>query len=124
MKTILVGTGAIGGTVAVLAKANGFDLHVVCRGEETAEKIKNDGLYLKGPRGEHKVKLHAYPDIESIDQHDYDICIIASKAYAMPEIAKAMLPHIKEDALLYPCRTACALKSLRTSWARRGRLAA
>jgi 2-dehydropantoate 2-reductase len=112
VKTILVGTGAIGGTVAVLAKANGFDLHVVCRGEETAEKIKNDGLYLKGPRGEHKVKLHAYPDIESIDQHDYDICIIASKAYAMPEIAKAMLPHIKEDALVVSMQNGMCLEIL------------
>jgi len=112
MKTILVGAGAIGATVAALAKVNGFDLDIVCRSVEAAEKIKNEGLYLKGSKGEHKVKINAYPSIEAVDQRDYDICIIATKAYAMPDIARTMLDYIKDDAIVVSMQNGMCLDIL------------
>ena len=35
MKTILIGAGAIGGTVAVLTKNAGYDVSILCRSEKS-----------------------------------------------------------------------------------------
>ena len=55
MKTIVVGAGAIGGTVAVLLKEAGYDVRIMCHSESTRKLIEEEGFYLNGAKGEHKV---------------------------------------------------------------------
>ena len=47
MKTIVVGAGAIGGTVAVLLKNAGYDIRIMCHSEKSKELIEKDGEYAK-----------------------------------------------------------------------------
>lgn len=99
MKIVLIGVGAIGGSVAVLAAKAGYDLDVVCQNNETAEKIKTQGFQLSGVKGEHLIKINAFSTVEELNEQ-YDICIISTKAYAMPDIARQMLSHIKDNSIV------------------------
>ena len=40
MKTILIGAGAIGGTVAVLTKEAGYDVSMLCHNTTTKNEIE------------------------------------------------------------------------------------
>ena len=40
MKTLLIGAGAIGGTVAVLTKNAGYDISILCHSEKTKSEAR------------------------------------------------------------------------------------
>lgn len=99
MKTVLIGLGSIGGTVAAMARVGGHEIDVVVNGEEKAELIRREGFKLTGANGEHTVNFNTFGSIDALEGK-YDVCIIATKYQQMPEIAKAMLPYLKEDSLV------------------------
>lgn len=99
MRCVLVGPGAIGGTVAAFATQAGFALDVVCSNAELAKQLRTEGFRLRGARGTHTVKLHTFAGIDSLEQ-GYDIAIIATKAFVMPELARQLLPKMQPDCLL------------------------
>ena len=98
MRTVLIGLGSIGGTVAAMAYVGGHEIDVVANGEEKAAKIR-EGFTLTGAKGEHTVKMNTFGSIDALEG-EYDICIIATKYQQMPDIARAMLPHLKADSLV------------------------
>ena len=100
MKTIVVGAGAIGGTVAVLLKEAGYDVRIMCRSEETKNIIEEEGFYLNGAKGEHKVDFRCYTDVSEFGDEKFDIIIIATKYAQMAAIARNMLPFLAEDGLV------------------------
>lgn len=95
----VVGAGAIGGiTAAYLAKA-GYDVHLVCKHEEIAQKANGTGLKISGVKGEEEIRVSSVCEIEQLEGM-FSLCLIATKAYDMPEAAGKMLPHLTEDALV------------------------
>ena len=53
----VVGAGSIGGnTAAYLAKA-GYDVHLVCKHEEIAQKANGTGLKISGVKGEEEIRV-------------------------------------------------------------------
>lgn len=111
MRTVLIGLGSIGGTVAAMAKVGGYDIDVVVNGEEKAELIRENGFKLTGAHGEHTVTFNTFGSVDALEG-EYDICIIATKYQQMPEIAKAMLPHLKEDSLVVCMQNGILVRSL------------
>ena len=99
MRTVLIGTGSIGGTVAVMIKEHGYDIDVVAHGEEKAKAIRERGFILEGALGNYTTKMNAYPDVSALEG-EYDVCFIATKYQQMPDVARKMLPHLKEDSLV------------------------
>ena len=99
MKTLVIGMGCIGGTVASMAKEKGFDVDVVAHGEEKASDIRENGFRLSGFFGAHRVKLNAYPEVSAL-KDAYDVCFIATKFQQLSEMAEAVLPFLKEDSLV------------------------
>ncbi|MDR1630334.1 MAG: 2-dehydropantoate 2-reductase [Oscillospiraceae bacterium] len=99
MRSVLIGPGAIGGTLATLITEAGFQLDVVDKDEASAKKLSEEGFHLIGARGEHRVKLHTIPSLEALEGQ-YDICIIATKYFFMPDLAGKMLPYLKEDSIV------------------------
>jgi len=100
MKTILIGAGAIGGTVAVLTKEAGYDVSLLCHSAGTKNEIEQNGLALHGAKGEHNEKFRCYCSAEEMGEEKFDICIIATKYAAMADSAKLILPFLKEDSLV------------------------
>ena len=99
MRCVLIGPGAIGGTVATLITKAGFPLDVVCENEIFAAKFREEGFHLRGARGEHTVKLNTMVGIDNLEP-GYDICIISTKAFIMPRLAEQLLPKLKPDSLV------------------------
>ncbi len=100
MKTLLIGAGSIGGTIAVLTKEAGFDISILCHSENSKNEIEAKGINLKGALGEHKANFECYSSVDEIGEEKFDICFIATKYSAMSESAKKILPFLKDDSLV------------------------
>lgn len=98
MKIILVGAGSIGGTTATMLKEKGNDIEIVESNPVRAEKIRTEGITLTGALGEHNQKFTVYNSTDELTEK-YDVCIIATKYFALSAVATAMLPHVKDDGI-------------------------
>lgn len=95
----VIGAGAIGGITAAFLAQSGWPVTLVTKHEEVAEMARTGGLRISGVRGEAAVRLDAVASIEEL-KDTYRLCLIATKAYDMPDCARRMLPHLAEDALV------------------------
>ena len=98
MKILLVGAGSIGGTTSVMLKESGADIEIVEANVERAQKIREEGLTLTGALGDHNQKLTVYTSSSELTSV-YDVCIIATKYFALQAVAKEYLPYVKADGL-------------------------
>ena len=78
MKVLVVGAGAIGGTVAVLLKKEGYDVRIKCHIPEIKELIEKEGFYLHGAKGEHHVDFKCYHEVSEFGPYDDSIHVCFS----------------------------------------------
>ena len=100
MKVLVVGAGAIGGTVAVLLKNEGYDVRIKCHIPEIKELIEKNGFYLHGAKGEYHVDFKCYHEVSEFGDEKFDLIIIATKYAHVASCAKTMLPYVAEDGLI------------------------
>lgn len=100
MKTILIGAGSIGGTVAVLTRLAGYDVSILCHSEKSKNEIAQKGISLHGAKGELHADFKCYASVDEIGDEKFDVCFIATKYAAMEETARAILPYLKDDSLV------------------------
>ena len=111
MKIILVGAGSIGGTTATMLKEKGYDIEIIEANHERAEKIRNEGLTLTGALGDHTQRFTVYESIDELTE-SYDVCIIATKYFALASVAEKMLPHVKPDGIFMSMQNGICTKIL------------
>ena len=99
LRIVVVGAGAIGGVTAALMKKAGSDVTLVCKHQEIADIANGRGLRITGVCGEQTVSMPAVADCEELSG-EFDVAMIATKAYDMPACAKALLPFLREDSLV------------------------
>ncbi|MCM1364241.1 MAG: ketopantoate reductase family protein [Faecalibacterium sp.] len=100
MKTIVIGAGAIGGTIAVLTKNAGYNVSILCHSEKTKNEIESNGFSLHGAKGEYNEKFTCYGSAEEMGDTKFDVCFIATKYAAMADSAKLILPYLKDNSLV------------------------
>jgi 2-dehydropantoate 2-reductase len=90
---LVVGTGAIGGTLA--ARMTGAVQRVVAldANREHVERLRDPGLALDRAGETHRVKLEAYTSADEVDG-EFDFALIAVKA---PAIEAALTPLVGRD---------------------------
>ena len=98
-RIVVVGAGAIGGITAALLKKNGYDVTLVCKHQDIATLANGRGLRITGVKGDMTVAVHAFAAIEELTGQ-FDVALIATKAYDMPTSARLLLPHLKDDAFV------------------------
>lgn len=98
MKIILVGAGSIGGTTATMLREKGHDIEIIEANPVRAEKIRTEGITLTGALGNHTQKFTVYQSPDELTEV-YDVCIIATKYFALASVADSMIPHVKSDGL-------------------------
>ena len=98
MKIILVGAGSIGGTTAVMLRESGCDIEIVEANAARAETIRTEGLRLTGALGEHRQTFTVYNAIDELTG-PYDVCIIATKYFALETVARQMLPYVSDTGM-------------------------
>ncbi len=99
IKTLIVGAGAIGGTLAVLLNCAGFKTDVLEISPGASSKIKKDGISLTGVKGNHKAYPEAFGSPSEI-KDKYDIVIICVKYNHLTEAAESILPYLKENSIV------------------------
>ncbi len=100
MKTLLIGAGAIGGTVAVLTKHAGYDVRILCHSKATKDLIESEGFNLHGAMGELHETFTCYDSYDALQGEQFDLIIIATKYQAMYDAAKQALSYLTEDGLV------------------------
>jgi 2-dehydropantoate 2-reductase len=107
----VIGAGAIGGiTAAYLAKA-GYDVEIVCKYAEKAEQVRTKGLHIVGVRGEHYVPMKAVAEVSELAGRK-DIVLVVTKAYDMPDAARAVLPFLKDHSLVVSMQNGICVEAL------------
>lgn len=79
-RLVVVGAGAIGGSVAALLQERGdAEVLVVARGEH-GERVVQDGLLLRTPEAERRMPLRVAPSIAAVDwRPERDLALLATK---------------------------------------------
>jgi 2-dehydropantoate 2-reductase len=96
-RVALVGAGAIGGITAILTREAGYDVTIVTKHEDVAKMAREEGLAMEGARGTLRVRMNAVAKPSRL-KGSFDIVLLVTKAPDMPEAARAMMPHLKEDS--------------------------
>lgn len=98
-RIVVIGAGAIGGITAACMAEAGEDVTLVCKHEDTVALCRTSGIHLTGYCGEKTVPVQAVRTIEELSG-TYDLCLIVTKAYDMPDCARRMLPHLTDTSLV------------------------
>ncbi len=107
----VIGGGAIGGiTAAYLSKA-GYDVELVVKYQDKADQAINKGLHIIGVRGDQYIKLKAVAEVEQLSGKK-DIVMIVTKAYDMPDVARRVLPFLKENSVVVSMQNGICVEAL------------
>jgi 2-dehydropantoate 2-reductase len=78
VRYVILGAGAVGGTIAGLLRLQGSDVTVLARGEH-ARVMKSDGLTLATPEGTHQIPLDVASAPDELKLHADDVLLLATK---------------------------------------------
>jgi 2-dehydropantoate 2-reductase len=104
MKTLIVGAGALGGTIAVRLRACGADVALAVRNVDSAELLKRSGLRLTGIGGAASIEpqdVRVAP-LDHYSAGEFDLIVLAAKAKDAIDIAPATTRLLREGATLLP----------------------
>ncbi|HEY2472689.1 MAG TPA: 2-dehydropantoate 2-reductase [Terracidiphilus sp.] len=97
MEGLIVGIGALGGTIAARAISRGMPVRLATRSAESAELLRTSGLCVSGIRGESRaVSVDVAPVADYGKGDEFDLILLATKAQDAPDVA----PHL--SSLLAP----------------------
>lgn len=77
-RLVIIGAGAIGGSIGGLVFDAGFPVVLVARGKH-GDHIRNDGLRLQTPKRELKLEIPCVERIEDVSWRDGDVAMVATK---------------------------------------------
>ena len=98
-KIAVIGAGAIGGITSAFIKQSGRDLEIVCKHQDTVNKISEHGIHVTGLKGEHRVRLKAVKNISDLSESK-DLVFLATKATDCLAAARDLLPLLNPDAVV------------------------
>ncbi|HPF03771.1 MAG TPA: 2-dehydropantoate 2-reductase [Bacteroidales bacterium] len=92
---LVVGAGAIGGITAAFLKREGYNVGIVCKYDDYAKTISNDGIHVTGVCGNFTVTIPAWSDIKDV-QVKKDLVLLATKATEMIGAARELKNVLKD----------------------------
>ncbi|MEZ2346488.1 ketopantoate reductase family protein [Terriglobus sp. RCC_193] len=103
MKILIVGIGALGGTIAARAIDRGIDVCLATRSAESAEALRESGLRVSGIGGDVQV---AAVDVAPITNYrkgsKFHLIVLATKAQDALNIAPVLMPLLVPSGVLLP----------------------
>lgn len=94
-----VGAGAIGGVTAAFLKKAGWNVKIVCKHQEIADRCAKPGIHVFGRKGEDHVRLRALKSITDLNEPQ-DVTLLATKATECVDAARELLPFLRDDSIL------------------------
>ena len=95
----VVGAGAIGRVVAVLVSEAGYDVEIVCKYEDLADRVRTDGLHVFGAKDDHRAEMPAVADISGLKEKK-NIVFLAIKVTDMLDAAARLLPFLEDTSVV------------------------
>ena len=92
-RLVIIGAGAIGGSIGGLVQHAGFPVVVVARGEH-GQRIRSEGLRLQTPKREFSVEVPCFERIEDVSWRDGDVAMVATKLNDAQEVMDQILEHV------------------------------
>ena len=99
VRVAVIGAGAIGGVTAAFLVRAGWNVEVVCKHQETLDKVITAGLHVSGVKGDYHVRTKAVKEIEDLDGPK-DVVLLATKALDCKEAAARIVPYLCDGSAL------------------------
>ncbi len=96
-KILIVGGGAIGGTMAVILKHKGYPVELLLKSPQSVEIARKKGFSITGFKGVISEKLSAWLPSDLLHEK-FDVILLAVKAYDLESAANQILPFLKDDS--------------------------
>src|SRR5438067_309571 len=103
MHILIVGIGALGGTIAARALRTGLTVRLAARNTDSAEALRRSGLRVSGIGGELRadaIEVAAVEDYGKVDQ--CDLILLATKAQDTLEVAPRVLRLLAPGGVMLP----------------------
>ena len=98
MNILIIGAGAIGGSLACYLASVGFKITILEQNQELCDKISERGLILRDGEKEYRAKVRA---VTKLDEKDvFDCCFTATRAYSLKSAVISVIPNLSEDAFV------------------------
>src|SRR5438270_13869822 len=103
MQMLIVGIGALGGTIAARALRAGLPVRLAVRNAESAEVLRRSGLRVSGVGGEVRVDVIDVAAVEDYGKGDrFDLILLATKAQDTLEVAPRVLRLLAPGGVMLP----------------------
>jgi len=103
MQILIVGIGALGGTIAARALRAGLAVRLAARNTESAEVLRRSGLRVSGIGGEVRADVIDVAAIEDYGRTDqFDLILLATKAQDALEVAPHLLNLLVPGGVILP----------------------
>lgn len=91
MKILIIGAGAIGGSLACYLSAGGHDITLLEKNKDICDAINRDGVFLKDQGRDYHARVLA---VDKLGEEKYDCCFSATRAYHMTSAVSSVLSNI------------------------------
>ncbi|MCK5462584.1 MAG: 2-dehydropantoate 2-reductase [Bacteroidales bacterium] len=96
-RILMVGAGAVGGVTAAILAREHYDVWLVAKYPELAEKITSEGIDVSGYCGDFCMNVPAVAQAAELTGK-FDYVFMATKADALVKVAREILPFIHEQS--------------------------
>jgi 2-dehydropantoate 2-reductase len=103
MQMLIVGVGALGGTIAARAIRTGLPVRLAARNTDSAEVLRRSGLRVSGIGGEVRADAIDVAAVEEYRKGDqFDVILLATKARDALEIAPRVVGLLAPQGVILP----------------------
>src|SRR5215469_10445257 len=103
MQILIVGIGALGGTIAARAIRTGLPVRLAARNTDSAEALRRSGLRVSGIGGEVRADAIDVAAVEDYGKGDqFDVILLATKAQDALEIAPHVVGLLAPQGVILP----------------------
>src|SRR6059058_1087880 len=103
MQILIVGIGALGGTIAARAIRTGLPVRLAARNTDSAEALRRSGLRVSGIGGEVRADVIDVAAVEDYGKRDqFDLILLATKAQDTLEVAPRVLRLLAPGGVMLP----------------------
>src|SRR5437868_404372 len=113
MQILIVGIGALGGTIAARAIRTGLPVRLAARNANSAEALRRSGLRVSGIGGEVKADAIDVAAVEDYGKGDqFDLILLATKAQDALEVAPHVVGLLAPEGVILPIQNGAVARVL------------
>ena len=113
MQILIVGVGALGGTIAARAIRSGLPVRLAARNNDSAKALRRSGLRVSGIGGEVRADAIDVAAVEDYGKGDqFDLILLATKAQDALEVAPHVLGLLAPEGVILPIQNGGVARAL------------